>query len=118
MYINLISEWHEDEIVSSLDLIPLRERKQKFNIPTSSMINDSGMQMMYRDSKTYLPDDILCKVDRAAMALSLETRAPFLDHRVAESAWRLSIKSKIKGAEKKWALKQLLYKNKRYHNKC
>ena len=111
MYINLISEWHEDEIVSSLDLIPLRERKQKFNIPTSFMINDSSLQMMYRDSKTYLPDDILCKVDRAAMALSLETRAPFLDHRVAESAWRLSIKSKIKGAEKKWALKQLLYKN-------
>lgn len=71
----------------------------------------SQLEMMYRDSMGYLPDDILCKVDRAAMACSLETRVPFLDHRVAELAWRMPLHMKIRGNVGKWALRQVLYQH-------
>jgi len=110
LYLNLISEWHESEIVTGFNSDSLSQQKQRFNIPTNTHITNNSLQMMYQDSKTYLPDDILCKVDRAAMAISLETRAPYLDWRVAESAWRLSMNSKIRGKDTKWALKQLLYR--------
>ena len=69
-----------------------------------------AQQMMYCDSVSYLPDDILCKVDRASMANSLETRAPFLDHRVIELAWRIPVNFSINGNQGKTLLKEILYK--------
>ena len=65
-------------------------------------------RMMYCDAVSYLPDDILCKVDRAAMAVSLETRVPFLDHRVAELAARIPIGMKIRGGRGKLIMRKLL----------
>lgn len=68
-----------------------------------------ALRMMYCDATTYLPDDILVKVDRAAMAVSLETRVPFLDHRVAAVAARIPLDLKIRGGRGKHVLRELLY---------
>lgn len=68
----------------------------------------SAEQMMYRDMRDYLPDDILVKVDRASMGVGLEVRAPYLDHRVVEFAWGLPLGYKVRKSEGKWILKRLL----------
>jgi asparagine synthase (glutamine-hydrolysing) len=65
-------------------------------------------QMMYLDMRAYLPDDILVKVDRASMAVSLETRAPLLDYKVIEYAWRMPLTANLKNGEGKAALKTVL----------
>ena len=68
-------------------------------------------RIMQLDAETYLPGDILAKLDRASMAVSLETRVPLLDHRVVELAWRMPLGWKIRHGEGKWPLRQLLYRH-------
>jgi asparagine synthase (glutamine-hydrolysing) len=70
-----------------------------------------ALRVMYADAVGYLPDDILCKVDRASMAVSLETRVPFLDHRVAEVAARIPLDLKLRGPAGKHVLRQTLYRH-------
>lgn len=76
-----------------------------------AQIMNSVERMMAQDSVTYLPDDILMKVDRAAMAVSLESRVPLLDHRVVELAWRTPYHQKVRNGQSKWLLRQVLYRH-------
>lgn len=113
LYSSLVSEWQDPaSLVVGETGAPLNEPLSLLDDPLPSIgTSDDQLRMMYRDSMSYLPDDILCKVDRAAMATSLETRVPFLDHRVAELAWRLPLHMKIRGNKGKWALREVLYKH-------
>lgn len=105
-YCKLISHWNFPESI----VIGGKEPETFVNMKTASNDVSNVEQMMFYDMLMYLPDDILVKTDRAAMAVSLETRAPFLDHRVIDLASRLPLHMKIRGGTNKWCLRELLYR--------
>jgi asparagine synthase (glutamine-hydrolysing) len=105
LYSHFVSNWKEPESI----VINGVERENLVTHPPLKL--DSIVeQMMALDSLTYLPDDILVKVDRAAMGVSLETRIPFLDHKIIEFAWKLPLSMKIRHGKGKWILRQVLNK--------
>ncbi len=75
---------------------------------TNELILNNVEKMMYNDTLDYLQNDVLTKVDRSAMAVSLETRVPMLDHRIVEFAWTIPHKYKVNNKSSKWILKEIL----------
>lgn len=109
-----------DDVVQMLDCLvaaraaPVPGHRQACQVPDLPPIAqqaDAWQQMMLADLMQYLPDQVLAKVDRAAMAVSLETRAPMLDHRVVEFALGQPNHRKLRGGTSKWLLRQVLYQH-------
>ena len=105
LYSRLISHWKDPQAVT----IGSRARATVVDdLASASELRHFVHRMMYIDSVTYLPDDILVKVDRASMAVSLEARAPLLDYRVFEFSWRLPLEMQIRRGTGKWLLRKVL----------
>lgn len=107
LYLGLVSHWEPGCLVIDAQepLTCLR------GAPLKITALDSVQRMMALDAVTYLPDDILVKMDRATMGVSLEGRVPFLDHRVVEFAWRIPQSMKLHDGQGKWILRQILYRH-------
>lgn len=105
IYSSLISAWAFPEAA----VLKGREAETILTRPSEwPALSELAAEMMYLDSVGYLPDDILVKVDRAAMGVSLETRVPFLDHRVVGFAASIPLEMKIRGGTGKWILRRVL----------
>ncbi len=108
IYIKLISHWDH----ANASVLRSAESESNLNTATSWPSQKHFVhQMMVLDSTTYLCDDILVKLDRAAMANGLETRTPFLDHQLVEFAWTLPLHMKIRNGTSKWLLREVLYRH-------
>jgi asparagine synthase (glutamine-hydrolysing) len=108
MYLGVLSNWPDPESLvpgASEPLTAATDRGKWAALPTLPQ------HMMYLDTISYLPDDILTKVDRASMAVGLEARVPLLDHRVVEFSWRLPLAMKLRKGEGRWLLRQVLFKH-------
>ena len=104
-----VSRWSTVEsLVLGAGAEPQSSFENSFELSLGSQVEHS---MMLTDSLGYLPDDILAKVDRASMAVSLEARVPMLDHRVVEFAWRIPLGLKLRQGQGKWVLRQVLYRH-------
>jgi asparagine synthase (glutamine-hydrolysing) len=105
VYDSFLDEW-------SLGPSPVLGGEGPEIVPQSVLGTDipEPLRVMYRDAVNYLPDDILCKVDRASMGVSLETRVPYLDHRVAELTARIPLALKVRNGRGKHILRELLYR--------
>lgn len=107
LYRRLVSHWEPSALMTGTDETRgiLWDKSVKNDFP--NLLD----RMQFLDLVTYLPDDILTKVDRCSMAVALEARVPLLDHRVVELAWRLPHSAKIRGGITKWLLRQVLYRH-------
>lgn len=108
IYNSLISQWDKAWCVIPGSHDP---SAQYFRSMSPRDFLDHLSWMQFIDMFTYLPDDVLTKVDRASMSASLEARVPLLDHRIVEFAWSLPARMKIRNGTTKWLLKQVLYRH-------
>jgi len=108
LYHYMMSYWKQPSVI----LPGVREPSVPATDPAQWPVPDGVPQhlIMFLDSVGYLPDDILVKLDRASMGVSLEARVPLLDHRVIEFAWRTPLSLKLRNRQGKWLLRQVLYK--------
>lgn len=104
----LMSAWTRPDHLVIDGQEPPHRRLGALDVPRALALEQ---QLMFLDSGNYLPDDVLVKVDRASMAVSLETRAPLLDHRLAELAWRLPFHAKVRGNTTKWVLREIVHRH-------
>jgi asparagine synthase (glutamine-hydrolysing) len=107
LYRRLVSHWEPSEVTLHAQEPPSIINDEKI----SQEFPDPLARMQFLDLVTYLPDDILTKVDRASMAVALEARVPLLDHRVVEFSWRLPRRAKVRNHTTKWILRQVLYRH-------
>jgi asparagine synthase (glutamine-hydrolysing) len=107
VYKRLVTHWSD---VGSLVIGAGEESNSYLTLEAGVSSQDPIAALTYLDLQTYLPDDILVKLDRASMAVGLEARAPFLDHRLVELCMRIPTALKVKGGISKWLLRELLYK--------
>jgi asparagine synthase (glutamine-hydrolysing) len=105
MYRRLTSHWQDPSVVVG---VPEPETLVS-DTSRWPALPEATERLLLLDQATYLPDDILTKVDRASMSVGLEVRVPFLDHRIVEAAWRLPLSQKIRDGRTKWPLRQVLH---------